>query len=337
MKVHIKNFQSITDSSLDISGFTVITGPSNRGKSALLRALSGAMFGRPGNYYIKDGELQCSVNLSDSEGDQFGILWEKPKSGSATLNILHEGRGSHYSKFDKNHQSITEKLGFKEIKLKDVKLRPQIAKQGESDFLLSLSENTIAEVLKSLGRVDIVSEAQRITKVDFRQTETKLKIREEDIGSVKNEINNLTVVPVLRSNFDNISHQVNTLEEKIVSQQKLILKIQQLDDITIKIIPESIKVSIPDIYYVFVKINQLLQLETIHVIPDQIEDLTTSEVWFEKQGQRSAISLVELLNIDIDKTNQNIISYNEHEQLLIKEKRELEDKLGICPTCGKNF
>jgi len=336
MKAQIKNFQSISDSSFDLDGFTVITGPSNRGKSALLRALGGAMFGIPGDYYIKTGESLCTVGLSDNGSDQFGIQWERPKNGSATLNILHEGRGNHYSKLGKNHQSVTEKLGFREIKLKDIKLRPQIAKQGEPDFLLSLSENVIAEVLKSLGRVDVVAEAQRITKVDSRQVETKLKIREEDITGVKKETDSLTMVPVLRSNFDNVSQQVNTLDKNTVNLQNLISKIQQLEEIPTHLIPKSVEVSIPNAYFIFTKINQLLQTTPI-TIPDQIKDPTTSEVWLESWGQRSAILSVELLDKDIKDLQQEQVFCDRYEEAFIEEKKKLEDELGICPTCGKQF
>lgn len=40
VKVSIKNFQSVSDIEFEIHGFTCITGPTNIGKSAIIRAIS---------------------------------------------------------------------------------------------------------------------------------------------------------------------------------------------------------------------------------------------------------------------------------------------------------
>jgi AAA15 family ATPase/GTPase len=43
MHARIENFQSHADTQVEIEGFTVILGPSNHGKSALVRAVAAAL------------------------------------------------------------------------------------------------------------------------------------------------------------------------------------------------------------------------------------------------------------------------------------------------------
>jgi len=45
VKIRIKNFQSIEDLEIEVRGFTAITGKTNIGKSAIMRAISSAMLG----------------------------------------------------------------------------------------------------------------------------------------------------------------------------------------------------------------------------------------------------------------------------------------------------
>ena len=52
LKVTVEDFQSIDKAELEVSGFTCLTGKSNIGKSALLRALNAAMKNLPANSFI---------------------------------------------------------------------------------------------------------------------------------------------------------------------------------------------------------------------------------------------------------------------------------------------
>ena len=63
MKVTVENFQSIKRAEIDVDGFTVITGPNNSGKTALMRAIRGAFQNAPGSAFIRHGEKECRVEV----------------------------------------------------------------------------------------------------------------------------------------------------------------------------------------------------------------------------------------------------------------------------------
>ena len=72
MKIRVRNYQAIADASLEVEGFTAVTGRSNIGKSGLIRAISAILFGNPGEDYIRRGadftggaiDFQDQANIS---------------------------------------------------------------------------------------------------------------------------------------------------------------------------------------------------------------------------------------------------------------------------------
>jgi len=64
-RLRIKNFQKHKKIDVEFSpGVTSIVGPSDSGKSALIRAIRWALFNKPnGKEFIRDGEKKCSVRI----------------------------------------------------------------------------------------------------------------------------------------------------------------------------------------------------------------------------------------------------------------------------------
>lgn len=178
MKVKIQNFQSIKSAELDFSGFVVVTGESNLGKSAAFRALKGAFFGYPGDHYVRHGESSCVVEVDDS----FTVRWERVhkdrrQPGRQTQLSVN---GTVHQKYGNDHEPMTKGLGFRTVETNAGDYLPQFAFQHDEPFLLMSSPGTVAEVFKMLGRVDVVTEAQRLARKDFRAVEARRKIRETD-------------------------------------------------------------------------------------------------------------------------------------------------------------
>ena len=61
----VKNLQSIGDTEVEVDGFTVITGPNNSGKSALVRAVIGLTSNYSGNKHswVRKGQKNLEVTL----------------------------------------------------------------------------------------------------------------------------------------------------------------------------------------------------------------------------------------------------------------------------------
>ena len=332
MQASVEGFQSIHKTKLDLTGFTVITGPSNRGKSAFIRALAAVMFGQPGDGYVKTGESKCVVEL---RGEDFELKWMKPRSGSATMGVTQAGGTTHYSKLGKEHQIITEKLGFKELRAGTVRLRPQVAGQGEPYFLLSLTETTLAEVLKKLGRVDVVTEAQRRVKFDGKKEQSKLEVREQDTIKARADLEKLKGVKTLREDWRKVLVQVNEWTVQGEQLEWLQSKIRELEYRVPVEIPKLITVEIPKEYQLWERVRRAMELKA-STIPEElhIPDIRHWD-WLIKKRQKVKQSI--FLQQEIREVKEQIRQLDIVEVLCDTEKLTLEQELGVCPTCGNSF
>src|SRR5688572_7680246 len=65
MHLTVTDFQSLGRVEVEVSGLTVLVGPSNRGKSALIRALEAVLFNKPGDAFVRHGKKKAVVELLD--------------------------------------------------------------------------------------------------------------------------------------------------------------------------------------------------------------------------------------------------------------------------------
>ena len=107
LKVNLENFQSISKASLEfVQGINIIVGQSNSGKSAILRAIKGAVLNPNGSQkYIKNGTTGFKVGI-EYEGND--IEWSRSsKSPKYTIN------GEEYLKVgNSNLTNIVDNCGF---------------------------------------------------------------------------------------------------------------------------------------------------------------------------------------------------------------------------------
>src|SRR5262245_46373161 len=68
VRVQVENFQSIALADVRLDGLTVLVWPSDRGKSALVRAIEGALFNMPGEFFVRTGASFAGVTMQLVEG-----------------------------------------------------------------------------------------------------------------------------------------------------------------------------------------------------------------------------------------------------------------------------
>lgn len=184
INLKVKSFQSIKDSEVEIEGFTVITGPNNEGKSALVRSIKGLFSNYTGSQHgwVRNGCEGLSVEMSFSDGGR--VLWE---------------RGPKHSRYEVNDECLEnagqyvpdelDALGVKPLKLgRDTKIWPQIADQFSQVFLLNESGAIFAEAIADVERVGKINKSLRQAESDRKAASSKLKIRNSDIREVEDQI-----------------------------------------------------------------------------------------------------------------------------------------------------
>jgi energy-coupling factor transporter ATP-binding protein EcfA2 len=180
----VQNFQSIRDQTVTIAGFTVITGPNNCGKTALLRAIQGVFTNAPAGPLVRHGASHLTVDIDFGDGDGNRVRWEKgEKINRYTVNgkvLDNVGRGVP--------PEVAE-LGLSEIKAGSDRLWPNFAQQfGGVLFLVDRPGSVVAEALSDVDKVGRLTDALRSAESDKRAATADLKIRRKDVEDAKSSL-----------------------------------------------------------------------------------------------------------------------------------------------------
>ena len=135
-KLSGKNFQSWKNFTLPVKGFTVIVGPSDRGKSAIIRSLRGVLRNEVGANHIQYGEKEASVTLEPEDGE---IIALSRNSKTTNYTVGDE----EFSKLAGNLPPMMDELRCGIVEVGGVKLDPIFASQFDQQFMLSLTPNEL--------------------------------------------------------------------------------------------------------------------------------------------------------------------------------------------------
>lgn len=228
----IENFQSHERTEITFSeGLNVFVGPSDSGKSAILRALRWVLYNQPrGSDFIRTGASRCRVTLILSDGTQ--IVRERSSSVNRYLIRDAQGKEQVFEGFGSDVPGeVLEAHGMVPLQLDgERELTLQIGQQLEGPFLLSESGGTRA---KSIGRISgayYLDLAQNQTAKDRRAVSTRLKYVDEEMKRREEELKPYEVLPQLRKQLDRAA----ALREEAVRKKELLERLnglkERLDD-----------------------------------------------------------------------------------------------------------
>ena len=223
-RVRVRNFQSIKDATIRVSGLTVITGPNNSGKTAMLRAVRGAFTNAPAGPLVRKGEAHLSVDLSFDDGHT--LTWEK---GSEKP----EGKGKAINRYVLDGKALegvgrgvppeVEALGVREISAGSDGLWPQIARQFDGTlFLVDRPGSVVAEALSDVERVGKLSDALRASESDRRTIASEMKVRRADMARLQERAQKF-------DGLDTVLEDINTVDLRAL--QDMAREIASLKDL----------------------------------------------------------------------------------------------------------
>lgn len=329
----MKQFQSLESVSVEVEGFTVITGITNVGKSALVRAVGAAVFGMPGDHYIRYGAAQCGVGIADTD---LKLKWYKVAAGKAGVGRTTslELNGVTHTKIGKEQAALTVDYGLREIETSGPTLRPQIAMQHDPIFLLTQSPATVAEVLKLLGRVDVVTEAQRRVRKDCKEVEGRAKVREQDIEQAKERVTELGDLNKWVVAHSKVSNELANSESTLDLFNSRLLKMEQFVKCVALPVPEKPElVERPAEFGLLVKAIRWmgLQKQEVPELPTLMDgvaeraELVKKIGQWQRQGEEREQVVKAVLGVDAEAATLEV------------QRVKLEEELKVCPTCGRGF
>lgn len=133
MKLSGKNFQPWADFNLDLEKLTVLTGPSNKGKSSLFRALLGILRNELDASFIRDPKeepMELTLEIGDLK-----IKATRNKRGKVVY-VINDDEKNAYSSLDGAIPGPMQSLACGEITIGEFSFDPIFGRQNAPQFLL---------------------------------------------------------------------------------------------------------------------------------------------------------------------------------------------------------
>lgn len=324
MKVEVINYQSIDSAGLEIKGFTVLTGPTNTGKSALVRAISSALFNAGGKHVIGFGSTKASVVIEQESGV---IGWERSQD-KVSLRI----DGQYYDRVAKAYESYTKAYGFWQIEEAG---SPQVAHQHDAPFLLGMPPSQVAKALHVIGRIDVISEALKTLKLDLNDVKQKRKVRDGDVAEIKRQVASYDPCESLNKRLELLHKQLERVCDVVHHNSQRVEELKKLRSLghlpEVRPVPPVVDISSRCALLSCLRsYSRVANIPLVKPVPEV------------KNMGKSIESLVLLcrfrgvVNKLKDVHSQTAVVDAKQSQLTLR-KKELETLLGTCPLCGQGF
>jgi hypothetical protein len=285
-KLNIRNFQSLKSVDLEITGLTVIWGSqSSIGKSAVVRAIDSMLFGNAPRGIVMRGQKHALVML---QWEDHYIKWAK----GDTVNG-YEIDGVQFDKVGRAAPEEIINLGFYELAMQDLSIKPQIRKQFDKAWPLVLSAPDLGKVVGSLVQTEQVYAAIKTLLADTAKLRGKRGQLETLLGSKRKEAESFVRLDAITDTVARLDYApIAKLEELLAKindhrnvRDARILDISRLSKIANISIPDSEQLrKLLAIRALLIKIGSLkqtvarLQKAANINIPDSPVDLFTRSV-----------------------------------------------------------
>ena len=263
----LENFQSHKYSEIDFAaGLNVIVGPSDTGKSAVIRALKWVLYNEPsGDFFIREGETNCSVTIHISDGTILQRYRTRSKNGY--LLIKNDGEEMRFEGFGKDvPEEITDITNIRKILLdRDESSAINLGEQLEGPFLLSEKTSVRANAIGRLVGVNVIDDALADVLKDMKNLNSNRKNTEKRVENLKSEI----------KDYD----YLEGLKIKLIRLNEIKLIIKEKNDILISLSTNKNKyLDIKE--QINITHNLITKLKGIELLDSKIKDLEINTLKF---------------------------------------------------------
>lgn len=258
--VILENFQSHKNSVIEFNNqLNVIVGPSDSGKTAILRGIKWALYNEPsGDYFIKEGESYCSVTIIFSDSTRI----KRYRSKSKNAYYLYDANNNE-TKFEGFGTSVPEEIinitGIQKILLdQDHSSAINLSDQLDGAFLLSERGAIRANSIGRLVGVNIIDDSLRETLKDVRNLSGDKRHINQQVVELEDELIEYEYLGDLQDRIDNLE----IIRNKIYEKQQLEIKYKDL--------LSNFKILVKEKELVNTYIDQL---QNIHILDNIIKDI----------------------------------------------------------------
>lgn len=233
-KLILENFQSHKYTEIEFdSTLNVIVGPSDQGKSAIIRALKWALYNEPsGDFFIREGERDCSVTVIFNDNTKVKRFRSKSKNAyylydANNTEKVFEGFGTTVP------QEIIDATSIRKVVLdSDQSSTINIGEQLEGPFLLSEKNSTRANAIGRLVGVHIVDDALKDTLKDIRNLNIKRKSYEDTLKDLYKNLEEYEYLDELTNKIkelDNVKQSIYCCQDKLAKLKSIQVELERLN------------------------------------------------------------------------------------------------------------
>ena len=222
-KVKIENFQSHEKSELEfVNGLNVIVGPSDQGKSAVIRAIKWVLFNEPrGSEFIRNGTSLARVEVELNNGNR--IIRERSSSKNRYTIVNSEGEIKIFEGFGNDVPEEVKAIHgiYKVLIDSDSRVCLNIGEQLEAPFLISETGSTKAKAIGRLTGVHVLDNAMRESISDIKRESQLLTKFKKETGELAEKLDSYKDLSRIEKNIhkcEGILEKINVLNGK---QKKL--------------------------------------------------------------------------------------------------------------------
>jgi exonuclease SbcC len=223
------NFQSHAHTEILYADFTGIVGPSDKGKSALIRGIRWGLYNEPsGTEFIRHGQKECYVHHFFSDGTSIKRLRSDKENYYELYNA--DGTVMHLEAFGVGPVGeVVEFHGMREVQFFGEKQSLNLCMQLSQPFFLAENPIMKAVVIGKLANTDVVDVTIKNTDSEIRETKARAKKIKDDLSKNKEELKAL-------KNLGKMERDIAWLEGSLKKMNELSSKLNKVENARIKII-----------------------------------------------------------------------------------------------------
>lgn len=207
IQVNIRGYQSIDSLDFTIRGFTCITGKTNIGKSAIMRAISSSILNNPVVGMVRKGCQFATVDIQSATG--WGFRWEKGAKGINRYTI----QGELYDKVGQVQLPQIEQMGFGSVRIGDHDIQPWLATQFSPIFLLDKSATQITAFISEVSKLHVLQDAIVLSARSKRKETDSAREKSEELKKTQDQLSVFAEVDNLEEFWNEIAAQKDSILE----------------------------------------------------------------------------------------------------------------------------
>jgi DNA repair ATPase RecN len=210
-RIEIKDYQGIERAAIELAaGVTVLAGPSDSGKSSIVRALRDWAYNSIGDGHVQAGKDAASVTVD-------GITWEKGKK----VNRYTLADGTVYDKVGRGQvpDDVQGLTGIREISYGEgISCRLNVAGQFDPEFAVGFKGSDNAKIIGSISRLEQVFNAIREATADHSRARKQEEASKGKLAADKAAAESLAWVDAVVADYEKA---VRRLGEALDAEAKL--------------------------------------------------------------------------------------------------------------------